>query len=52
MLKMKKGMKITDVDKAPFRAAVKPVIDKYKKKLNGKLIEEVMAAVAAKPKKK
>ncbi|MCI5850871.1 MAG: TRAP transporter substrate-binding protein [Sutterellaceae bacterium] len=48
----KKGMKITDVDKAPFRAAVKPVIDKYKKKLNGKLIEEVMAAVAAKPKKK
>ena len=27
-------------------------IDKYKKKLNGKLIEEVRAAVAAKPKKK
>ena len=44
----KYGMKITDVDKAPFREAVKPVIDKYKKKLNAKLIEEVQACVAGK----
>lgn len=43
-----KGMKITDVDKAPFREAVKPVIEKFKKKLDGKLIEEVQAAVAKK----
>ncbi len=43
-----KGMKITDVDKAPFREAVKPVIDKYKGRLNGKLIEEVQQAVAQK----
>lgn len=40
------GMKITDVDKAPFREAVKPVIEKYKKTLDAKLIEEVQAAVA------
>ena len=44
----KYGMKITDVDKAPFREAVNPVIDKYKKKLNAKLIEEVQACVAGK----
>ena len=43
-----KGMKITDVDKAPFREAVKPVIEKFKTKLDGKLIEEVQAAVAKK----
>ena len=43
-----RGMKITDVDKAPFREAVKPVIEKYKKKLNGALIEKVQAAVAGK----
>lgn len=43
-----RGMVITDVDKAPFRAAVKPVIEKYKQKLNGKLIDAVMQAVAAK----
>lgn len=44
----KLGMKITDVDKAPFREAVKPVIEKYKTKLNPKLIEEVQAVVANK----
>lgn len=43
-----KGMKITDVDKAPFREAVKPVIAKYKKKLNAALIDEVIAAAAKK----
>ena len=42
------GMIITDVDKEPFREAVKPVIDKYKKTLNAKLIEEVQACVAEK----
>lgn len=42
------GMKITDVDKAPFREAVKPVIDKFKGKLDAKLIEEVQACVAGK----
>lgn len=42
------GMKITDVDKAPFREAVKPVIEKFKTKLDPKLIEEVQAAVAQK----
>ena len=40
------GMKITDVDKAPFRKAVEPVIEKWKGKLNAKLIEEVQACVA------
>ena len=40
------GMKITDVDKAPFRKAVEPVIEKWKKTLNAKLIEEVQACVA------
>ena len=42
------GMKITDIDKAPFREAVKPVIEKYKQKLDPKLIEEVQAVVAGK----
>lgn len=42
------GMKITDVAKAPFREAVKPVIEKFKTKLDPKLIEEVQAAVAQK----
>lgn len=41
-----KGMVITDVDKAPFREAVKPVIESYKKKLNSPLVDEVQAAVA------
>ena len=41
-------MKITDIDKAPFREAVKPVIEKYKQKLDPKLIEEVQAVVAGK----
>ncbi len=44
----KHGMKITDVDKAPFREAVNPVIEKFKTKLDPKLIEEVQAAVAQK----
>lgn len=41
-----KGMKITDVDKAPFREAVKPVIETFKTKLNTPLIEEVQKEVA------
>lgn len=40
------GMKISDVDKAPFRKAVAPVIEKWKGKLDAKLIEEVQACVA------
>ncbi|MCM3568478.1 TRAP transporter substrate-binding protein [Neobacillus mesonae] len=36
-----KGMKITDVDKQPFMDAMKPVYDKYKKKLNANIIEEI-----------
>ena len=39
------GMEITDVDKAPFREAVKPVIEKYKKQLNGDLITEIQQIV-------
>ena len=42
------GMKINEVDKAPFREAVKPVIEKFKSKLDAKLIEEVQACVAGK----
>lgn len=42
------GMKINEVDKAPFREAVKPVIEKFKGKLDAKLIEEVQACVAGK----
>ena len=41
-------MKINEVDKAPFREAVKPVIEKFKGKLDAKLIEEVQACVAGK----
>lgn len=43
-----RGMIITDVDKAPFREAVKPVIEKFKGKLNAKLIDAVMQAASAK----
>lgn len=42
------GMKINEVDKALFREAVKPVIEKFKGKLDAKLIEEVQACVAGK----
>ncbi|WP_461210243.1 TRAP transporter substrate-binding protein [Desulfocurvus sp. DL9XJH121] len=35
------GMQILDPDKAPFRAKVKPVIEKFKKKLNGAIIEKI-----------
>lgn len=40
----KSGMIINDVDKAPFREKVKPVIENFKKKLDASLIEEIMAA--------
>ncbi|WP_174734381.1 TRAP transporter substrate-binding protein [Mesobacillus harenae] len=36
-----KGMKITDVDKAPFQEAVKPVYDHYKETLNADIIEKI-----------
>lgn len=39
------GMEILDVDKAPFRELVTPVIDKYKEKLNGKIIEEIQTTL-------
>ncbi|MBG0790996.1 MAG: TRAP transporter substrate-binding protein [Desulfovibrionaceae bacterium] len=35
------GMEITDVDKTPFRAKVAPVIEKYKGKLSGSIIEAI-----------
>jgi TRAP-type C4-dicarboxylate transport system substrate-binding protein len=39
------GMQILDVDKKPFREKVKPVIEKYKKKLNGAIIDEIIATL-------
>ncbi len=44
----KNGMTITDVEKAPFREAVKPVIDKYKKSLGEELINEIQSVVSGK----
>lgn len=35
------GMKITDVDTTPFKKAVEPVIEKFKEKLDGDLINEI-----------
>ncbi len=40
-----KGMKINDVDKKPFQEAVRPVYDKFKGKLNGKIIDEIVATL-------
>lgn len=40
------GMKVNEVDTAPFREAVKPVIEMFKKKLDAKLIDEIIATVA------
>lgn len=40
------GMVITDVDKAPFREAVKPVIDNFKKKVKSPLVDEVQSTLA------
>lgn len=42
----KLGMEVNEVDPAPFSEAVKPVIDMFKKKLDGKLIEDIQATVA------
>lgn len=39
------GMKINDMNKEPFRQKVKPVIKKYKKKLNGEIIDEIIATL-------
>lgn len=38
----KNGMEVLDVDKKPFQDAVKPVIEKYKKKLNAQIIDEII----------
>jgi tripartite ATP-independent transporter DctP family solute receptor len=38
----KSGMEVLDVEKKPFQDAVKPVIEKYKKKLNGQIIDEII----------
>ncbi len=35
------GMEILDPDKAPFRELVKPVIEKFKKKLNADMIDSI-----------
>ena len=40
----KNGMEINDVDQAPFREKVKPVINNFKKKLDANLIDEIIAA--------
>ena len=40
-----KGMKINDVDKKPFQQAVMPVYEKFKGKLNGKIIDEIIATL-------
>lgn len=40
------GMQVNEVDTAPFREAAKPVIEKFKKKLDAKLIDDIIAAVA------
>lgn len=38
----KNGMEVLDVEKKPFQDAVKPVIEKYKKKLNAQIIDEII----------
>lgn len=38
----KNGMKILDVDKKPFQEKVRPVIEKYKKKLNPQIIDDII----------
>lgn len=43
-----RGMKITDVNKKPFRAAVRPVIDGFRQRLNSALIDDVQKCVAGK----
>jgi TRAP-type C4-dicarboxylate transport system substrate-binding protein len=39
------GMIINDVDTAPFREKVKPVIDIYRKRLDARLIDDIIAAL-------
>ncbi len=40
-----KGMKINDVDKKPFQKAVLPVYEKFKSKLSGEIIDEIIATL-------
>lgn len=40
-----KGMKINDVDKKPFQQAVLPVYEKFKSKLDGKIIDDIVATL-------
>jgi TRAP-type C4-dicarboxylate transport system substrate-binding protein len=40
-----KGMKINDVDKKPFQQAVLPVYEKFKGKLDGKIIDDIVATL-------
>ncbi|MDD9304948.1 MAG: TRAP transporter substrate-binding protein [Desulfobacter sp.] len=38
----KNGMQVIDVEKQPFQEKVLPVIEKYKKKLNAEIIDEII----------
>ncbi len=40
------GNKINEVDTAPFKAALQPVIDKFKEKLDAEIIEEIQTTLA------
>ncbi|MBX2805480.1 MAG: TRAP transporter substrate-binding protein [Hyphomicrobiales bacterium] len=40
------GNKINDVDTAPFKAALAPVIDQFKQKLDAEIIEEIQTTLA------
>ena len=40
------GNKINDVDTAPFKAALVPVIDKFKGKLDAEIIEEIQTTLS------
>lgn len=43
----RRGMKINDIDKAPFREKVQPVYDKAAKKMNPELIKEIQQQLAS-----
>lgn len=42
----KRGNKINEVDTAPFKAALVPVIDKFKDKLDASIIDEIQTTLA------
>ena len=41
----KSGMTVIDVEKKPFQEKVRPVIEKYKKKLNSEIIDEIITTL-------